>query len=466
MFGRAPWTTLTLSLACTVLATTARAAEGSAGSEQTRGWSLDAAIRFALAHQPQLLAAKARLLAARAAERVPGAAWRPTLGALAEVVGASTNNSTATPLSNSAVELPRIGGTAVAATSDLKPYPTTLVGFGVKQELFDFGRIAAETAAASALAAVDEERARAARLDTVLSVTEAYYAVHAAHSVLEVASRAEDRARLHRDYAEAGVKSGLRTPIDLTRAQADLTRFAVSRIRADGNLRVAKAVFAAAVGVQATELEAAAVVEDQRGIPGRAEVQARARDADPAVRGAIFEARAQRLKTRAIEASSRPNLYVSAAASGRAGGAPASNRVTPEGDGWLPSTLNYSVAMVLEWPLYKGITSAQAEASRRSELARLAEVEVARQGATTRAEQAYRSLEEKLTALDALAKASEAAAANHEQAEARFKSGLGTSTELADAETLRIDAEIQLAIGRFELAVARAVLQRITSEEP
>jgi outer membrane protein TolC len=428
--------------------------------------SLSEAIEFALHHQPEVLAARARLLAARAAQRIPGAAWRPSVGALAELVGASTNNSTATPVSNGSVDLPRIGGTAVTGDTDLTPHPTTLAAVGVRQELFDFGRIAAETAAASALAAVDEQRLRVSRLDTVLSVTEAYYAVHAARSVLEVATRAEERAQLHRDYADAGVKSGLRAPIDLTRAEADLTRFAVSRIRADGNLRVAKAVFAAAVGVPAPELDAAAAPEGQLAAPTRAEVQARARDADPTVRGAIFQARAQHLQTSAIERSALPNLYATAAVSGRAGGAPASNGVVPNGSGWLPDVFNYSAGVVLEWPIYRGVTSAQAEASRRKEQALLADVEVARQAATTRAEQAYRSLEETSEAMEALARAADAAKANHEQAEARFKSGLGTSTELADAETLRIDAEIQVAIGRFQVALARAVLARVMSEEP
>ena len=465
MFGRVSWKVLTLAVAGAAVAAEARAAEGAPAVQSGGSLSLQDAIQFALKHQPEVLAAKARLIAARAVERIPGAAWRPTVGALAEIAGGSTNNSTATVVSNSALDLPRVGGTSVQAATDLTPYPTTLVGVGVRQELFDFGRIAAETAAASALAAVDEQRARASRLDTVLSVTEAYYAVHAAHSVLEVATQAEGRARLHRDYAEAGVRSGLRAPIDLTRAEADLTRFAVSRIRADGNLRVAKAVFAAAVGVSVPELDAGPAAEDQGTTPARADVQARARDADPAVRSAIFQARAQRLQTEAIERSTRPNLFATAAVSGRAGGAPASNGVTPEGNGWVPSVFNYSAALVLEWPIYRGVTSAQAEASRRKELARLAEVEVARQAATTRAEQAYRSLEETTVALDALARAAEAAKANHEQAEARFKSGLGTSTELADAETLRIDAEIQLAMGRFEVAVARAVLARVMSEE-
>ncbi|HYP89854.1 MAG TPA: TolC family protein [Polyangiaceae bacterium] len=456
---------LSLAALCATVSGSARAAD-SATTAPTGAVSLTEALAFALKNQPEVLAAKARLLAARAAAQVPGAAWLPTVGALAEVVGATTNNSTATVISNAALDLPRIGGTSVATSNDFAPHATTLLGVGVRQELFDFGRIAAETAAASARAAVDEQRARAARLDTILTVTEAYYAVLAARAVLDVATRAQERAQLHRDYAQAGVMSGLRAPIDLTRAKADLTRFAVSRIRAEGSLRVAKSVLAAAVGVAAPELDAKEAPDMAGPLPSRYDVQAQARDADPAVRSAIFQARAQRLQTEAIERSSRPNLFVTAAISGRAGGAVASNGVIADGDGWLPSALNYSAALVLEWPIYRGTSRAQAEASRRTEQARLTEVEVARRAATTRAEQVYRNLEEVTATLDALARAADAAKANHEQAEARFRAGLGTSTELADAETLRIDAEIELAVGHFQVAVARAALARAMSEEP
>ena len=54
--------------------------------------------------------------------------------------------------------------------------------------------------------------------------------------------------------------------------------------------------------------------------------------------------------------------------------------------------------------------------------------------------------------------------ANYAQADARFKAGLGTSVELADAEGLRTEAEIQLVLGEFELARARAAFGRTIAE--
>jgi outer membrane protein TolC len=59
-----------------------------------------------------------------------------------------------------------------------------------------------------------------------------------------------------------------------------------------------------------------------------------------------------------------------------------------------------------------------------------------------------------------------AATANAEQADVRFRSGLGTSLELSDAEGLRVEAEVQLAAARLEWMTARASLARLLSEIP
>jgi outer membrane protein TolC len=67
-------------------------------------------------------------------------------------------------------------------------------------------------------------------------------------------------------------------------------------------------------------------------------------------------------------------------------------------------------------------------------------------------------------ALPSLERELDAARANGAQADARFKAGLGTSVELADAEALRTDAEIRLALGTFELARARAAFGRAIAE--
>ena len=57
-----------------------------------------------------------------------------------------------------------------------------------------------------------------------------------------------------------------------------------------------------------------------------------------------------------------------------------------------------------------------------------------------------------------------AARANWRQADARFGAGIGNAVELADAEAVRTDAEIQLALGEFDLERARAAFGRAIAE--
>ena len=68
-------------------------------------------------------------------------------------------------------------------------------------------------------------------------------------------------------------------------------------------------------------------------------------------------------------------------------------------------------------------------------------------------QQGYEAVQVAQAALIGLQRAVDAAHANYAQAEARFKAGLGTSLELADAEAVRTETEIQLAVGRYDVLV-------------
>jgi outer membrane protein len=335
---------------------------------------------------------------------------------------------------------------------------------GLRQELFDFGRIAAQTAAGEALVAIERDHLQATHLDITLIVTQSYYAVKAARSVMQAATQAEQRAQVHRDFAEVAVKAGLRPPIERTRAMADLTRFTVGRIRSEGNLRIARSVLAAAVGFSEPELDSAQAQEPVPATPSLAQVEQRAKAYQPEILQALDRRKAQHAQTLAISATLRPNLFATAAISARAGGAPSSNGLVPEGRGLIPNVPNYDAGLIFSWPFYEPTVDAAAGASRQREWAYDAEIAAAEQRALTAAQQVYRRTRVAEAALEALAQAAVAARANYEQADARFRAGMGTSTELADAEAIRLEAEVQEAVGHFELATARANLARVMGD--
>jgi outer membrane protein TolC len=344
------------------------------------------------------------------------------------------------------------------------PYASTFVGVGVGQEIFDFGRIAAQAAAADAVVDVERERSSAIVLDLEVDIREAYYAVFAAKAVLAAAEGAFNRAKVHRDFASAGVTQGVRPPIELTRAEADLGRFDVGRIRARGGVTVAQSVLAAAVGVDDMLLDAGGAPPPVDDLPALRDALQRAAARDPAVREALARVRTQEARTTAIAAESRPDLSLTATLSGRAGGAPPTSGAVPTGDGLLPYVPNWNVGFVLTWPIYDATIEARAAASRAREGVERAAIEVVKKEQIAAVHQAYVAVELARTALPALERSRDAAVANQQQADARFRQGLGTSVELADAEGLRADSEIQGALGRFAVARARARLGRVIAE--
>lgn len=458
----------TISCALVLLSNSAGAEEPplrEAASETSapREMTLEQAIAHARANHARLQAARLRLAAARREAEVPRAQWLPRVGGFAQVVGATTNNSSATQIGVGTVDIPRVGGTPIDDTPNFRPYPTTMVALGARQQLYDFGRVAAETAAASLAAEVERTRTAGAGLDVDFIVEQAYYTVLAATAVEGAARGAYERALAHRDLARANVGTGLRPPIEVTRAEADVARYEAALVRSRGAVHVARAVFAAAAAVDDPELGAAGTPPEHSTLPALAELLRRA-EASPVVREARARANAHKGETRRLEAQTRPTLYATGSINGRAGGSPPNAGPLPPGEGWAPIVPNYNAGVVLAWPLYEPTWDRRADVSRERERAAEADTALALRDQQTAITSAWHEADIADAALGALERGAAAAKANYEQAEQRFKVGLGTSTEVADAQALRTEADIQLAIGRFQKARARVVLARAAAE--
>jgi outer membrane protein len=319
-------------------------------ADAPRTMSLEDALAHAKASHLQSLAARHRLRAAEREAEVPGAQWLPRVSGMAQIVGSTVNNSTTTLLGTSAVDVPRIGATPLRTDPDLQPYPSTAAGIGVRQQLFDFGRIAAERGAAASLAIVERHRATSAALDVELSVASAYYAVLAAHAIDDASRAANERATAHRDLAQANVRTGLRPPIELTRAEADVARYEAGMMRARAALHVARTTFAAAVGVEDVELDATPRWSEAEQLPPLERVLVRAA-LTPSVLERRALAEAQRAETHRLETQTRPDLFLTASITGRAGGGPALNGPSAVGAGWIPTVPNYGAGVVLTRPI-------------------------------------------------------------------------------------------------------------------
>jgi outer membrane protein len=365
------------------------------------------------------------------------------------------------------LEIPRIGGTSspTSVTSkSWKPYSSTFLGAGITQEAFDFGRISAERAAADALVEVQKEAESVTRLDVDFAVEEAYFAVFAAKGVLKASNDAYERAKAHRDLAKAGVDSGLRSPIELTRQEAELARYDIGRIRAAGGVAIAQTVLGASMGAPEASVDVVGEAPRPLDMPSLADAMRLAAIRDPRIRQALAQIKAQEEKSRAIGAQLRPNVALAGTLSGRAGGAPTTAGDTLTGDGWLPYVPNWDVGLIIDWPIFDGTIVARKNASKATEQVAREDLGVVREQQVATIEKTYTQFEVAIHALPGLEQAVTAARANYEQADARFRAGLGTAVELADAEDLRATTEINLALGQFDVASTRAAFGRAIAE--
>jgi outer membrane protein len=430
----------------------------------TRAMTVGEALAYAREHQPEIHAALSRIAERAAEATVPTGQWLPRVTATAQLFAMTANNTTATFVAPDFMDVPRIGATSATATGTWSPYASTFVGAGLLQEIFDFGRISAQRAAADALVTVERHVADATLLDVDFGVEEAFFSVLASKGIVRAADEAYARSLVHRDLAKRGVDSGLRSPIELTRAQADLARYDVGRVRSRGGLAVAQSVFAASIGAPDLALDAANEVPRSSEMPTLRDALSLAQQRDPRLAAAIAQLKGTEDRVRAIGAELRPDLSLTATLSGRAGGAKPSSGPVPSGEGWIPQVPNWDGGLLLIWPLFDGVVLARRDAAAVEEQVRHDEIDVTRLQVVAQVRKTFEQVQVARSAVIALENSVVAARANWEQADARFRAGIGNAVELADAEAVRTDAEIQLALGQFDLERARAAFGRAIAE--
>jgi len=223
-------------------------------------------------------------------------------------------------------------------------------------------------------------------------------------------------------------------------------------------------VLAASIGAPELSLDVSGPAPAAASLPSLASAIQTAAARDPLVLEALARLQAQEKTTAAIGARLRPDLLATGTLSGRAGGATSGDAAAITGGGFLPDVPNWDVGLVLSWTLFDGVTLARRNASEVEEDVQKEEVALYKERQVAEIEEAYVRASVANAVLPALRSAAAGAVANYAQADARFQAGLGNAVELADAEALRTDADVQLALGVFAIARARAVFGRAIAE--
>jgi outer membrane protein TolC len=420
---------------------------------QPRALTVAQAVDLALRNYPSIRVSEEQLNAAAAAIRLARTAYLPRIDGVAQVNRATRNNVFGMLLPQGVIA--PISG-PVLGTNNFGTAWGSAAGILVAWEPFDFGLRRAAVEAAEAARSRSEAALARTRYEVAVAAAGAVLTVAAAEETAQAAQAGIDRADVLVRVVGALVKAELRPGADESRARAELAAARTQGIQAQQAIAVARATLA-----QFTGLEPAQIALDTtklRALPAESPGRAAGILNNPMAQEQIAAVDAARAELKALDRSAYPRFALEASGYSRGSGAQTDGRILGGANGLAPNVQNYGLGFSVTFPFLDIVSIRAREAA---------------QSANARAEEArYRQITADLTArwnaaramLDAARRIAEntpveiaAARSAVQQATARYQSGLGNIVEVADAQRLLTQAEIDDGIAR--LNVWRAFLE-------
>lgn len=331
------------------------------------------------------------------------------------------------------------------------PDVTVRAGIVGSWTITDFGRASATEDVARASIEASEASILAVERDIAVAVEEAFFVAKAQAELVEVARTTLAGETRHREEAERFVAAGTRAAIEVARAKTQEARARTELVRAEAAARQALVALGLAMGLTRTPAGVeggwSSVLPDET--LGADAILARAFEVRPEV---VAQRRRVKAAEAAIVAADKGLLpYV---------GADAQLGVGSVGlEEWNPS---WQLGVSFTWPFHDGGRTSLEVAAARADLTAaevaLRELEV---GLAAEVGAALEAIVSARAEIDAAQAARDAAEVELRLAEERWREGLGSGIELADAQTRiaitaadRTRAELSLALARARLARA------------
>lgn len=426
-----------------------RAGEQPSASPPSPTVRLDAAVDQALQNYPAIRAAAGRTEAARAGVSVARTAYLPHTDLLWQQNRATRNNVAGLLLPQNVI--PAISGPVSPSTND--GVWGSAGGVLFSWEPFDFGLRRANVAAAES--AVQQAAAGQAltRLQVAAHAADAFLAAVAAGEAVRAAQANVERLQVFQGAVATLVRNELRAGADASRADAELAAAKIRLYQSQRDTAVTRASLAEAIGLggQSVTPDAGALLA---GLPPPVDGTANPA-AHPVVQIEQAAIETVQRRERALDHSYVPRVNLQSAVFAR--GAVAPDLAGRGSDGLWPDTSNWAMGLTFTFPVFDVFST---KARRRIEEGNEA-AERARYDQTV---QALRADDVRARAqLDAARLIAEtspvglkAARDAEAQARARYQAGLTSITEVAEAQRLLAQADVDDAVAR--LGVWQALL--------
>jgi outer membrane protein TolC len=422
---------------------------------EPRRITLTEAVENSLKSYPSIRVSQEQMNASASAIQLARTAYLPRVDALAQFNRATRNNvfGLLLPQPQGSV-IPSMSGPVIGSNNLGSVWGSALGGL-VTWEPFDFGLRRAHVAAATAARVQAEATMKRTEFDVMVAAADSYLTLVAAEQTVRAAEAGVDRAQTVVKTTSAQVKAELRPGADQSRAEAELAAARTQLDQARQAVDVSRATLAQFVGTEPAQLAV-----DPGGLlrlPGETSPAVLNIAANPIAleqQAALERARAE---LRTLERSYFPRFYLQGAAYARGSGAEADGQRLGGLNGLAPNVQDYALGLSVTFPLLDLPALHAREASQsadiRSEEAKAAQIAVDLRAQWNRAV-AMLNGARRIAGNTPLEVSAARTATN--QANARYQAGLANIDELAEAQRLLTQAEIDDVLAR--LGVWRGLL--------
>src|SRR5215471_1571746 len=424
---------------------------------QQTSLTLAGVVENALRNYPSIRISQEQINAASEGIRLARTAYLPRIDTIAQMNRATRNNVFGLLLPQSVI--PSISG-PVLGTNNFGTVWGSAVGGLVAWEPFDFGLRQANVEIATAARAQSEASLKRTRFEVAVAAADAFLTLAAAQEAVRASQAGVDRSEIVLRTTTALVNAELRPGADRSRTEAELVAARTQVVQARQAVEVARATISQFVALDPSTIAISAAKLTE--LPPAAPVATLNPNANPAVAEQEAAVARTQAELRALERSYFPRFYLEAAAYTRGSGAEVDGRRLGGLNGLAPNFQNYALGFTVNFPVMD-YAALRAKEAGQSAAIRAAQAK-SQQLVTDLRAQWNRAVASLNGARDVAANTPaqiNAARAALEQANARYQSGLGVIDEVADAQRLLTQAEIDDALARLSvwrglLAVAAA----------
>ena len=430
-------------LAIVVVFLPSPSARAQSGGRKT--FNLPEAIQFAQKNYPAVRAALERVQAARAGVSLARTSYLPRTDALWQSNRSTRNNIFGLLLPQSVIS--PISGPVLPSTSNESVWGSA-AGLLFSWEPFDFGYRRATVDAARATQDRSTAEAGVTHLQIAVAVTNAFLTLLAAEQTVRAAQADADRRKVFAKAVHTLVDNQLRPGADASRADAELARAQIGLYRAQQQVGVSRAILAETLGIAGTD------VEIKPGPffdpPPPAALPALAASQHPEAMAQQARVDEFRSQVQVLDKSYYPRFDLQSTVYGRGSGANPDGSVASGLNGLGLDRANWAAGLTVTFPLFDSFAiRARKQIALSNEQAETARYDQTIQELTGQYEQARAALTGAQRVAGETPVELRAAHETEIQATARYTAGLATVVEVAEAQSLLVQADIDNALARL-----------------